>query len=289
MSEGARSRGRAGFVPLLVPESGDLKRRWAYYSRMVEALNGKLLEYRLFMRLVPCLHEYQRDHFLATLGGQYAGAIFLGPTYVYRPFIEAVCERLEGPKVMLDHHFDDLLLHSVRDDAEAGMRQVTGHLLALGHRHVAYLDHEDPAANPWKRRGIDAALGEAGLPGLVRERVAGCRHNFADAAAALDWFLGLEPRPTAVVAAADGLALLLIRAAAERGMQVPADLSVAGYGDFAALTGRSKALTSAGVDPAAIGRRAAELVAGAAGKEPVAALIEPRMVIRTSTAPPPAG
>ncbi|MHC4916812.1 MAG: LacI family DNA-binding transcriptional regulator [Planctomycetota bacterium] len=280
---------RARFVPVLMPETRELESRWVYYSRMIEALNGGLAEDGIFMRLVPCLHDYQRDHFLQTLGSQYCGAIFLGPMYVYRDFIAEVVEELEGPKVMLDHHFDDLPIHSVREDAVAGMRAVAEHLLGLGHRDIAYLDHADSEANPWKRQGISEALAGAGLPQLGKGRVAGSRHQFADAAAALDWFLEAEEKPTAIMCCDDGHALFLLRAAAERGIEVPADLSVAGYGDFAALTGRSRSLTSAAADPAEIGRRAARLVVESPGPDPVAELITPDLVVRGTTAAPAGG
>jgi DNA-binding LacI/PurR family transcriptional regulator len=281
MSAAARNR----FVPVLLPESGDIQVKWPYYSRMLEAFSEALMRGNCFMRMVPCLHSYQREHFLNTLGEQYAGAVFLGPTYQMKNFIAAVVARLEGPSVMLDHHFDDLPLSSVREDAVAGMSEVAGHLLALGHRHIAYLDSANPDDNPWKREGINRALGAAGLPELTG-RVAGSRYNFIDVAAALEWFTGLEPRPTAVIACSDPMALFLLRAAGEVGISVPDDLSIAGFGDFAALTGRSQALTSAGVDPADAGRKAAELILGAP-QEPVAVLLPPRLAVRETTAPPP--
>jgi LacI family transcriptional regulator len=278
-------RGRDRFVPVLLPEGRDIKSRWPYYSRMLEAFSDALLEARCFMRLVPCLHEYQRDHFLKTLGEQYPGAVFLGPTYAFKDFIAEVCGRLNGPAVMLDHHFDDLPLSSVREDAVAGMGEIVAHLVSLGHRHIAYLDSGNPDDNPWKRQGINRGLVQAGLPQLGRGWVAGSRYNSGDVKAALEWFTALEPRPTAVITCADPMALLLLGAAAEMGLAVPADLSVTGFGDFAAVSGRSRALTSAGVDPAEVGRKAAELILHPP-PEPLAVLLPPRLEVRETTAPP---
>ena len=205
----------------------------------------------------------------------------------YRPDIERAVERFRCPKVILDHHFDDIPMHSVREDSEAGMRALAGHLLELGHRHIAYLDRADPAANPWKRDGLNAALHEAGLPGMGRGWVAGCRDSFTDVSAALDWFLSLDPRPTAIIAFDDLRALLLLQAAAERGLRVPQDLSVAGYGDWAVHAGRSKVLTSVAADADQLGRRAAELAGGDPRAEPVAVLVAPRLAARGTTAGPP--
>jgi DNA-binding LacI/PurR family transcriptional regulator len=277
----------ARFVAVLVPESEKLLNDRLYYGPMLQGLNDGLMERHLFMRPVQCLHEYQRDHFLHSSPRLYSGAVFLGPLYTFEYFIRAVVQALPGPKVVLDHHFDTLPIHSVRDDAVTGMRMVVEHLLALGHRHIAYLDNERPEANPWKRQGVDAALRSAGLPGLQRGWVAGCRANFVDSATALDWFLGLEHRPTDVVCADDGRALLLLQAAAERGLRVPQYLSIAGFGDQAVHEGRSQRLTSVGVDPVLMGRRAAELVAGPENAPPVAVLIPPELSVRGTTGAPP--
>jgi LacI family transcriptional regulator len=197
-----------------------------------------------------------------------------------------VVNHVAGPKVMLDHHMEGLGIHSVCEDSVTGMRLVTEHLLALGHRHLAYLDMSTPQANPWKRDGVDQALAKAGLPGLGPGWVAGCRDNFSDVSVALDWFLNLSPRPTAVIACSDSRALLLLQAAAERGLRVPQDLSITGYGDSAVRTGRSAILTSVWVDPAAMGRRAAELVLGPAEAKPEFVKIPPELTVRGSTAPP---
>ncbi len=278
--EGAR------FVALLLPETQKLLDDRAYYGPMLGGLSDALLEKNWHMRPIQCMHEYQKEHFLHTPPGFYRGVVFMGMLFKSPLFVQAVVEKLECPKVVLDHHFENIPMHSVREDAVAGMRVVTEHLLALGHKHVAYLDNDSPGANPWKREGVNLALREAGLGELARGWVAGCRCNFLDVAEALDWFMGLEPRPTAIVTCGDVRALLLLQAAAERGMQVPRDLSITGYGDLAVRSGRSKALTSVAVDPVLMGRRAAELVAGDADAAPVSVLVPPELLVRGTAAAP---
>ncbi|HOX04790.1 MAG TPA: substrate-binding domain-containing protein [Planctomycetota bacterium] len=279
----------ARFVALLLPETGPILRQPGYYSSMIEGLNAGLMERHVFMRPVQCLHEYQKEHFLHGHMHMYSGVAILGTLFSAELFVRAVVENVPGPKVMLDHHVPDLGIHSVTEDSEAGMRLLAGHLLSLGHRRLAYLDHAVPEANPWKRAGIDAALNAAGLPGLGRGWTAGCRDQFSDAATALDWFLGLSPRPTAILCFNDSRALLLLQAAAERGLRVPQDLSIAGYGDVAVRTGRSASLTSVWVDPALIGRRAAELLTAAPAGPPALVRVPPELMARGTTAPPPPG
>ncbi len=280
------ARGTERFVAVLATDASLFGRK-DYYGRVLQGFSDGLLELRLRMRMIGCRHEYQQEHFLATLGTQYAGLVFMGNLYRFEDFIRGAAARFAGPKVLLDHFIAGLPAHSVQEDAEAGMRALVGHLLGLGHRTVAYLDMYRPADNPWKRAGINAALREAGLAELGPGMVAACRDSYGDVLTALDWFLELAPRPTALVCFDDDRALMLMQAAAERGLRVPADLSIAGYGDTAVSRGQSRILTSVDIDPPGMGRKAAELVAGPAAAEPVAVLMAPKLALRGSTAPPP--
>jgi DNA-binding LacI/PurR family transcriptional regulator len=287
MTEPIRTAHGARFVAVLLPETQKILEGQNYYGPMIEGLNAGLMEKHVFMRPIQCLHDYQKEHFLHSPVQIYAGVVFLGTLYKFELFIRAVVENVPGPKVLLDHQIPGLAIHSVCEDSVTGMRLVTEHLLSLGHRHLAYLDMGSPQGNPWKREGINQALSAAGLPPLARGWVAGCRDNFPDVAVALDWFLGLEPRPTAMLCCNDTRALLLFQAAAERGLRVPQDLSIAGYGDTAVRSRKSSALTSVWVDPALMGRRAAELVTGAPQAEPALVLVPPELVVRGTTAAPP--
>jgi len=274
------------FVAALLPESDTLLNDKRYYGPMIQGLTSGLMERDVQLRPLQCLQDFQQQKFLSYPPDFYAGVVFVGPIYKQKKFIEAVVARFSGPKVMLDHHFDDIAMHSVREDAMAGMRMVAEHLIALGHRRLAYLDLSDQKANPWKREGVDVALRQAGLPGLSRGWVAGCRDNFTDIAAALDWFLDLTPRPTGVVCCDDTRALLLLQAAAERGLRVPEDISITGFGDFAVPTGRSQILTSVRVDTAVMGHKAAEILTGAPDAKPVSLLVPPQLISRGSATEP---
>ena len=287
MNQTGESSRKDMFVAVLMPDTRRVLANKDYYGAMVQGLSDELMRKGLHIRPIQCLHGYQKEHFLHSPHSLYCGVVFMA-LYQDKLFIRAVVESLPGPKVVLDHHFDDLSTHSVREDAVGGMRALTEHLLSLGHRHIAYVDMSRPDANPWKREGVNLALREAGLPELARGWVAGCRDNFSDAAAALEWFLEMKPRPTAVICCDDVRALFLLQAAAERGLRIPNDLSISGYGDAAVRTGRSKVLTSASVDVVEMGRRAAELAAGDPDAKPVSVLVPLKLEVRGTTAGPPA-
>jgi LacI family transcriptional regulator len=105
--------------------------------------------------------------------------------------------------------------------------------------------------------------------------------------AALEAFSRPTP-PTAIFAGADIAALGVLRAAEERGLQVPADLSVTGYDNIdTSAIGRISLTT---VDHAGhlIGSISARLVLDRlSGRiEPVHHVVAPRLIVRKTTAPP---
>jgi DNA-binding LacI/PurR family transcriptional regulator len=91
---------------------------------------------------------------------------------------------------------------------------------------------------------------------------------------------------TAVFAADDSLALGVLRALAEWGVEVPGRVSVVGFDDVPDAAHFSPPLTTVRPDYAAIGRAALELLlARLAGDDPGAELrwIAPSLVVRSSS------
>ena len=120
--------------------------------------------------------------------------------------------------------------------------RATEHLLAMGHRRIAYSHHAwssaDPAEGHYsvtdRRAGCAEAIRRAGLallPGPVRREGEGDDFD-ANLAAALRW-LSSPDRPTAAVCycAADALALAI--AASRLGLRIPGELSLVAFADGA--------------------------------------------------------
>jgi LacI family transcriptional regulator len=140
------------------------------------------------------------------------------------------------PIVLLDRAHG-LLPTITIDDVEGG-RMAAEHLLALGHRRIAFVGDEEENlfgfdSSAQRREGFTAALAAAGVPlqpQLILRRPHG-RDTARDAAAAL---LALEPRPTAVFASSDVQAIGVLDAAQAAGVPVPDELSVIGFDDVEA-------------------------------------------------------
>lgn len=178
-------------------------------------------------------------------------------------------------------------IHAVSVDQYGGARLATRHLVGLGHRGVVHL----AGPQDW----IDG-----------RERVRGWRDELAAAGLAAgapiegDWTadrgyavgraMVAGELPTAVFAANDQLALGLLHAFAEAGVRVPDDVSVVGFDDVDGSAHFVPPLTTVRQEFGALGRRCLEMLRAAIAGEPVLPdVIAPRLVVRSSTAPPRSG
>jgi DNA-binding LacI/PurR family transcriptional regulator len=191
-------------------------------------------------------------------------------------------------------------------DDRAAARAAAEHLLALGHRRfgvVTFPLAEDDYVGP-----ADLARQEAATISISRARLAG----YADAlrAAGLPWetvpvqetrvnaaesgaaaaaaLLDRSPRPTAILAFSDLLAIGALAAAATRGLRAPNDLSVVGFDDIPAGAAATPPLTTVRQPLLDKGRIAGEwLLRGWPPGEPPHLVLPTELVVRASSGPAP--
>ncbi|MFF8450646.1 LacI family DNA-binding transcriptional regulator [Streptomyces leeuwenhoekii] len=190
------------------------------------------------------------------------------------------------PLVMLDSDPDGSLgAATVNLDIADGVRQVADHLLAQGHRRFLHLA-ADVASWTFEVRARELAARLAGTElGTVRAPISieGAR-TAAEAALCRP-----GPRPTAVVCDDDQLAAGAYKAARRLGLRVPEDISVTGVDDLALATAIDPELTTVRLDAELFGERGMRaLLAVLKGEAPEAGDIPVHLVVRGSTAPPPA-
>ncbi len=171
---------------------------------------------------------------------------------------------------------------SVGSDNRLGGALAAEHLLALGHRRLAFFG---PAALPEieeRRLGVVDAV----------ERVRGATLDSASVALTADaafdtiaHYLGYNPLPDAVVCASDTVAMMAIRALAERGLRVPDDVAVTGFDDVPLAAHTTPPLTTVRQD---VTRGAALIVEllmrKLAGEAVDPVVLPPTLVVRGSTA-----
>lgn len=149
-------------------------------------------------------------------------------------------------------------------------RQARAHYRAARERLVGYREAVESAGLTW-----------ADVP--VEERSPYGRDAGRRAAAAL---LARRPRPTALIAMSDELALGALAAAEDAGLAVPRDLSVVGFDDVPAAADAHPALTTVRQPHREKGRRAATLLLRASSVDDEHRL-PVELIVRASTGPPP--
>ena len=145
------------------------------------------------------------------------------------------------------------------DDVEGG-RQVGDHLVACGHKRIAFVGgplHIRQVAD--RRRGLLARLDDAGRELVAVETAA---LSLAEGRAAADRVVAAPPRrrPTALACANDLLALGLLQGLVAAGVRVPEDIAIVGYDDIAFAAAATVPLTSVRQPRELLGRTAAELL-----------------------------
>ncbi|HEX7880387.1 MAG TPA: substrate-binding domain-containing protein, partial [Candidatus Eisenbacteria bacterium] len=135
------------------------------------------------------------------------------------------------------------------------------------HRHVAIL--KGPPGN------LDAQERLLGYRKALREQRTKVTVDYIDGnfseesgVTAAQKLLKASPRPTAVFAANDTMAIGLIAAFQAGGIRVPEDVAVTGFDDILISRYVSPPLTTVRVDACDLGERAVRLLIGPAGREP---------------------
>ena len=171
----------------------------------------------------------------------------------------------------------------------AGARQVTAHLVELGHTRLGVIaGPREWLASDARMGGHAAACADGGiLPDaeLVRYVEPTTEQGYRAAGQLLD----LPNRPTALVAFNDKAAVGAMQAAAERGLRIPTDLSIAGFDDIDLSRATSPLLTTVRQPLQEMGRMAVSLLTRLLDRHEVEALhveLATELIIRGSTAAP---
>jgi DNA-binding LacI/PurR family transcriptional regulator len=219
------------------------------------------------------------------------------------PALDAARER-NLPTVVVDEPLVDDLTFVGIDDRQ-GSRLLGEHLMELGHRTIGvivprltgegepgFVDADRLAKAAYKvdrdrLAGIDDALTKAGLD-QTDKLIYECPNREEAGAAAAKELLGSDPRPTAIMATTDQLALGAIRGAREIGLRVPHDVSITGFDDIPEAALSDPPLTTARQPLVEKGSVAGDMLMQLAdGVVPADVTLPVSLVVRGSTGPAP--
>jgi LacI family transcriptional regulator len=245
--------------------------------------------------VLACSTDLQPDkerRLLVLLQEQAVRGLLISPIGASAEVLTEVSRR-GTPVVLVDHPRGELDLCAVSVDHVLGGRLAAEHLLAMGHRRIAFLGGEiEPGTVAQRREGVRQALTLAGLSpssAFVDLRMPIHPPPLVEAAAAgVSRLLAARPLPTAVICLNDTAALGVLHGLEEAGVGVPDGMSVVGYDDLRFAGRLAPPLTTVSQPKYTLGRAAAELLLDEAreGHRHEEVRFLPELVIRASTAPP---
>jgi len=170
-----------------------------------------------------------------------------------------------------------------------GAAEAARHLADLGHRRIALVRGPDSfRSSEIRGKGFLDALTERGIP-LPPEYDFRGGYTFESGVEAGKALLSLPQPPTAIFTLNDDMAIGVMQAARDRGLELPRDLSVVGYDDLPMAARVWPNLTSVRLPVRDMGRMAAEkLLAPMRGIDPARLEqpeVRPALVVRHSAIP----
>ncbi|KKC35630.1 LacI family transcriptional regulator [Devosia epidermidihirudinis] len=213
--------------------------------------------------------------------------------------VELTRER-QLPFMALSLGTDDASIPALVVDNIGGAAAAARHLVELGHRQIAVLSTEYSERHYGR---VTAAQADASLYSTSHDRITGywqvleaagisrdamaifeTRNNEESVAACLEDLFANGPRPTAILAMSDRIALIAMDWLQRRGIAVPGEVSIVGFDGVPEAAASVPPLTTIAQPIAELGRRAvlAILNEGPQGRE----MLPVELVVRGSTAAP---
>jgi DNA-binding LacI/PurR family transcriptional regulator len=197
------------------------------------------------------------------------------------------------PIVVVNNQAAEDFRYSIYHDDVDGSRQVTRHLIELGHQRIAYIGNAASGRTTLDRlTGFRQELASAGLTipeEIIYEARDGGPENGMEAAG---HFLALQDRPTAYVCYNDMMAIGVLKGLQQAGIQVPKEVSVAGFDNIIFSEFTNPPLTTFDQPKQFIGSEAARLLLALLNPsngdrqadQPNVRVLQGRLLVRKSTA-----
>jgi LacI family transcriptional regulator len=203
-----------------------------FFSEVIKGID-EIARKRSYHILVASTHSH-KDEIESILkvmrGGRVDGLIIMSPHIDSN----SIQNFLPGdiPVILLNCFGDYSTVSSITIDNYHGAKLMTRHLIKHGHKNIAIIKGVEGNYDAEERlRGYRKALKEANI---IESSISLVHGDFTEESgySAMKKIASLKPRPTAVFASNDSMAIGAIRAAHELGIKIPNDIAVAGFDDI---------------------------------------------------------
>lgn len=282
-------------IALIIPNLSN-----PFYLQAVLGAGEALEQDSYSIRFCNTMHDPERERrFIRQLyDRQVRGVILSSVAQDNAEFVNKYIRK--GMKfVLLDQLLTGVAAPSIEYDSRAGARMATEHLLALGHKKIAF------ATTPlvrFTRKEIHAGYCKAlNAAGITPEEALLYVRSMDKSGRGSDYELNIgrliademikdRCPATAVVCINDMIAIGLIQALTQNGIRVPEDVSVVGFDDIPLAGAYIPSLTTVHYPAQEMGRLAAIMLQDALRSEEgamsVSMRLSPQLVVRGSSAKP---
>ena len=199
----------------------------------------------------------------------------------------AQAEEQKTPFVLIDRFFEGLSANFIGVDDEKAGYMATRHLIEQGCKRIAHIRGPQGSSALGREMGYRHAVKEAGQEEIVVASASMDDQADARGYDAMNTLLELSPRPDGVFCFNDPNAIGALTALLDAGVKVPEEIAVIGVGNLHYAGLLRVPLSSVDQDSSALGEEAAKmalrLIEGKITSRPKKVLLEPKLVIRTST------
>lgn len=260
-----------------------------FFPELVKAIEAAAFEHGYDIMLSNTNYDTERtSHYVRRFIERKIAGVAVMTSEMDKKLVDELAQR-EVPVVFLDVGEPGLHMNNLRVDYDEGIEQAILHLVALGHRRIAFIGGNTNLRS--SRRRLEAFRKTMGqlfpdAPELVfygNFKIEGGQRAASEILATQGANL-----PTAVVCANDLMAIGAVSEFEAAGLNVPRDVSIVGFDNiaFAALT--KPALTTVNLPLGELGRRAIEVLIRSvedSEQQGIEIRIPTNLIVRQSTAP----
>lgn len=191
------------------------------------------------------------------------------------------------PFVYLDRYLNEPASDYIIIDNLSGVRQVMEYLISLGHKRIGCISAQPYTWTSKQRMRV--------CKKIVRENNLATENSLVQISNlpddkggydAMNKLFSMKNRPTAIFATNDIIAIGAYKAAKDKGIRIPQDLSLVGFDDIEASSHLEVPLTTITQPINEMGKIAMKILAGKSGKKDAQKLqkivLEPKLVVRES-------
>lgn len=281
---GSLSSRRSGFVAVLVPSLNN-----SHFSETILALATELDDFGLQLLIGDTDYRREREEALvrAFLARKPEAMVLTSDGHTEATI--RLLRRARTPVIEIWDLPSEPIQHMVGFSNREAMREMVRKLISIGYRRIAYLgeSNDDDTRGAARRRGFVEAILESGLGPPRLSDLGRPPAAMSDGERGLDLVLSEHPDSELVVCVSDPLAFGVMSACHRRGLRVPEDIAVAGFGDFEISRIATPSLTTVVIDAKAMGSTIARLVESVRGatapQKPMTVTVPATPALREST------